>query len=258
MNIPCSELPVLENILHANNSLWIIKLSTGKRALGIHLVASSEDIPRNRHQYIAQRYVTNPLLIDGRKFHIRLYLVITNLQPLRALLHREGLVLFATKNYSTNLNTFGDFSIHLTNAAVADRTEKKGVRNSILLSELWKRLHDVYKIDTKSIWKGIVDVMTKVVLSEECDRPLEQRTPATCFDVMGVDILLREDFQPVFLECNNGPELHTLTKQVETRKANDQAHRALLKDLIPLATVHSRTTAEDLSTFSERYSSYFP
>lgn len=45
---------------------------------------------------LAQRYVANPLLIDGCKFGIRLWLLVTGVDPFTCYLHRQALVLFST------------------------------------------------------------------------------------------------------------------------------------------------------------------
>jgi len=70
---------------------------------------------------IVSNYIGNPLTIDGLKFDLRIYVAITNLNPLRIYMHEEGLVRFATEIYEppensskTGLNQF----IHLTNYSI--------------------------------------------------------------------------------------------------------------------------------------------
>ena len=48
---------------------------------------------------VISRYVTNPLLINGHKFDLRIYVLITCCDPLRIFLYPDGLVRFATEAY---------------------------------------------------------------------------------------------------------------------------------------------------------------
>lgn len=63
-----------------------------------------------------QRYIHNPLLIDGRKFDLRLYVLVTSMEPLRVYLFEEGLVRFSTKRYS--LRNLRSRFTHLTNYSI--------------------------------------------------------------------------------------------------------------------------------------------
>lgn len=58
----------------------------------------------------------NPYLIDGYKFDLRIYVLVTNVQPLRIFMHWEGLARFASEKYK--LKAFNNPFIHLTNYAI--------------------------------------------------------------------------------------------------------------------------------------------
>ena len=45
--------------------------------------------------YLAQRYVTDPLLIGGLKSGLRVWVLVPDTKPLRVYMHCNGLVLFS-------------------------------------------------------------------------------------------------------------------------------------------------------------------
>ena len=90
-------------------------MSQGK---GIFLTQNWNDIDPRDH-VVAQDYISNPLLIDGLKFDLRIYVLLYGINPMRIYIFEEGLARFATIPYQEpkygNLN---NLYMHLTNYAI--------------------------------------------------------------------------------------------------------------------------------------------
>jgi hypothetical protein len=51
---------------------------------------------------VAQLYIPNPLLLDGFKFDMRIYVLVASIDPLRIFLYDEGLARLATDTYQVS------------------------------------------------------------------------------------------------------------------------------------------------------------
>jgi tubulin polyglutamylase TTLL5 len=49
--------------------------------------------------YVVSQYIGNPLLVNGYKFDLRIYVALTSINPLRIYIYEEGLARFATCKY---------------------------------------------------------------------------------------------------------------------------------------------------------------
>lgn len=71
------------------NKTFILKPEAACQGKGIVLIRKPADIPTNEPM-VAQRYIAKPLLIDGLKFDLRIYLLVAGVDPLRLYMYKEG------------------------------------------------------------------------------------------------------------------------------------------------------------------------
>jgi glutathione synthase/RimK-type ligase-like ATP-grasp enzyme len=99
------------------SSLWIMKPVAASCGRGIKVVTNSQASAivstKPTKKCLFQRYVANPYLIDGHKFDLRIYVLVTGVDPLRLYVHEEGLIRISTVPYSTKniSNRFDDKEI---------------------------------------------------------------------------------------------------------------------------------------------------
>mmetsp|Transcript_13169 Transcript_13169/g.34961 ORF Transcript_13169/g.34961 Transcript_13169/m.34961 type:complete len:583 (-) Transcript_13169:37-1785(-) len=108
----------------------IYKPASGMQGTGIMLIQHEGNLPTEsghvgRKAAVAQAYIP-PLLYDGLKFDLRLYVVVTSVDPLEAYLHREGLARFCTEPYKTpSAKNLHRCYAHLTNYSL-NKYNKEG------------------------------------------------------------------------------------------------------------------------------------
>jgi tubulin polyglutamylase TTLL7 len=77
---------------------YIMKPANGAMGHGIKLYKNVERIQPTEN-YIVQEYIANPYLLDGYKFDMRIYVLVTSCDPLRAFIYNNGLVRLGTEHY---------------------------------------------------------------------------------------------------------------------------------------------------------------
>jgi hypothetical protein len=78
-----------------NMNTWIVKPANLSRGRGIYIVNDISDV-NVEDLSIISRYICNPLLINGHKFDLRIYVLVASIDPLRIYVFKEGLARFAT------------------------------------------------------------------------------------------------------------------------------------------------------------------
>ena len=75
-------------------------------------------------ELIISKYIKNPFLINGLKFDLRLYVMITSIDPWRIYVYNEGLCRFAVDEYDSTLSPKEALHAHLTNFSLNKKNEK--------------------------------------------------------------------------------------------------------------------------------------
>ena len=163
---------------------YIIKPDGGCKGRGIFLtneLGAVEDVISINSQYVAQHYIRNPLLIDNKKFDLRLYVLVTSCNPLRIYIFKDGLVRICTENFVKPTSdkfeeTFTNLRMHLSNYAINktsnnfegnednDAHGSFGSKRSVKWLISW--LSKQYGVGTtEKLWSDIGEICVKTILS---------------------------------------------------------------------------------------------
>lgn len=199
---------------------WIVKPNASSRGRGIHLVSHPGELSREDN-CVVSRYVANPLLIDGFKFDLRIYVLVTSFDPLRVYMYNEGLCRFATEKYDSRASSFDNRNVHLTNYSI-NKHSSNFVRNEDAdvddcghkwsLSALRRRLQEM-GIDVEAVWADIHSLVIKTLISVESTVVPALKTfvphSGNCFELLGFDVLIADNLKPWLVEVNLSPSLGT-------------------------------------------------
>ncbi|XP_054069861.1 tubulin polyglutamylase TTLL13 isoform X2 [Rissa tridactyla] len=198
---------------------FICKPDSGCQGRGIFITRNPEEIKHGEHM-ICQQYIAKPFLIDGFKFDMRIYVLVTSCDPLRIFVYKEGLARFATMRYiDPSSRNLGDICMHLTNYAINKRNENfiqddtVGSKRKLSTLNAWM-MDNSY--NTTKLWEDIEDIIIKTLISahpvvkhnyQSCFP--NHTTGCACFEILGFDILLDRKLKPWLLEVNHSPSFTT-------------------------------------------------
>ena len=151
--------------------VYIVKPDEGSQGEGIYLMSDPKDYIFNNKHHVVQEYLADPLLLEKLKFDLRIYVVLSSLEPLQIHLHTEGLARFCTVPYQrpTNKN-FQESYMHLTNYSlnkysstyVHTDTDDDGSKRT--MTSVFRKLAYM-GYDTKRIWSDIEKLVVKTILA---------------------------------------------------------------------------------------------
>uniref|UniRef100_A0A3Q3VK93 Tubulin tyrosine ligase-like family, member 6 n=1 Tax=Mola mola TaxID=94237 RepID=A0A3Q3VK93_MOLML len=193
------------------NKTYICKPDTGSQGRGIFLTKSSKDVPAGDHM-ICQVYISRPLIIDGYKFDMRIYVLVTSCDPFSIFMFKEGLARFCTTKYNEPAQNNSEVCMHLTNYSI-NKYSENFVRDRDTGS---KRSWASTCCCTDKMWSDIEDSIIKTLISVHPILKHNYHTcfpshtsGSACFEILGFDVLLDHRLRPWVLEVNHSPSFTT-------------------------------------------------
>ena len=230
------ERDLLEDAPEQN--VWIMKPVGMSRGRGIFLINDILHVAFGE-QFVIQKYIRNPLLLDGYKFDLRLYVLVTSFSPLEAFIYGEGFARFSSMKYTLDDSTIANHLMHLTNSSIQKKRGdgdvpeplrgKDGAKGGAggdtkcALTELFRMLEE-RGVETEALWGRIKDTVLASLFAVEASIPHQ----ANSFELFGYDVIIDSDLQPKLLEVNTSPSLGTSTPLDLVVK------KALLRDTVSL------------------------
>lgn len=223
-------------------SMWIVKPCASSCGRGIKVLNGQQVVQLGKQKSaIVQRYLINPYLINGKKFDLRIYILVTGVDPLRIYIHQEGLTRISTSSY--NLKNIKNRFAHLTNYSVNKKSkvfkaasmplsgesdgaddlnssadsirnntdaEREGFKWSLSAFKRW--LSEVESAEImESTFRKIHDLCVKTMIAAESEITPSLHSKANyrtnCFELFGLDVILDTNLTPHLLEVNVSPSL---------------------------------------------------
>lgn len=244
---------------------WIIKPCGRSQGAGIFLINKLSKLKKwsreskkylqhhltSKDTFVISRYIDNPLLIGGKKFDLRIYVLVTSFRPLKAYMFRRGFCRFCTMKYDASVTELDNMYVHLTNVSVqkhgndynSQHGGKWGVKNLKLYLEGTRGKPVTERLFEQIDWL-IVHSLKAVAPVMSNDRH--------CFECYGYDIIIDDKLKPWLIEVNASPSMiaTTANDRILKRKLMEDILSVVLPpDGIPDARWNKTPTEEALGDF---------
>ncbi|KAN0028857.1 hypothetical protein ACTFIV_010721 [Dictyostelium citrinum] len=212
----------IQNHIDGNKNIWICKPSANARGVGIRIFDDLNQLleysAQGNNEFIVQKYIESPYTIENTKFDIRQFVLVKSLNPLIIFKFRECYLRFCSIEYSND--DLNDRFVHLSNYQVQkdfskDKNKWSKVSNQWSLSQFKDYLSTGENNKNKVQWENdLNEKIKKLVITTIKSWPRNGHNKGS-FELLGFDILLNDQMEPMLLEVNTNPGLHLLTDNVK-------------------------------------------
>ncbi len=215
---------------HCSKNMWIVKPPNSNQGRGIRVFSGLSQVKRFvggggrraktgfGNEWVVQKYLEAPLLLWGRKFDIRIWVLVTH--DFEIYMYREGYLRTSSSLFTTDLRTGGDQSfVHLTNFCMQKHSPSVGKYedgNTLSFDDFQCYLDEHHAEHGVSVRNHVLPKIKTLVVDAllagrekgglmegGAEPPAKRRS----FELFGYDFMIDEDFRPWLIEVNTNPYL---------------------------------------------------
>ena len=224
---------------YIGKNLWMLKRTNLNRGREMKILSNIDDIvteinsmfDSNKKQkpnnLIIQKYLESPLLYNGRKFDIRIWVLFTYLgkdNNYNVYVFKEGHLKACSDEFNINSD---NLFIHLTNYSVQKHNinfSKSEIGNEISFKMFQDELNR--QKSGKNFKKDIFPEIIKIIwiTAKAGKNKINIMDRKNCFEIFGYDFILDTNYNPFLLEINTNPGLEEsspLIKMLVPRMIDD-------------------------------------
>ncbi|KAJ3235000.1 Tubulin polyglutamylase ttll5 [Chytriomyces hyalinus] len=211
---------------------WIIKPINSVLIKSSQIIDSLAELPthlRADDRFLVQKYIENPLKVNGCRFDLRVYVAVTSFSPLRIYMFQEGTTKFVkmggqSQDTFANKGTLTALIRHISNAQGASAS-------ALLLSK-------------------IKDIIIKTFLAGESiisnAAAMFVQHPGNCFELLAFDILIDAALNPWLMDVVMSPSLsceHPVDLEVKAQLMSDLL---TMLGMIPFQKHHKKISSQQV------------
>jgi tubulin polyglutamylase TTLL5 len=206
---------------------WIIKPAAKSRGRGISVINDITSVNYGE-PIVVQRYLKNPMLLNGFKFDMRIYVLVTSFNPLEAFIYREGFARLSTTPFSLDPEKMSNKFVHLTNYSIQKNSATKDEceeidsvygGTKISLTSL-KQYFKKKGLNYEDMWEQWIEIWVKSLVACQNEIPYNP----WWFELLGYDIIIDDLGKWWLIEVNSSPSLardHLLDDIIKQRLIDD-------------------------------------
>jgi mRNA (guanine-N7-)-methyltransferase len=177
----------------AEGGVWIWRPEGGWSGAGVHVIDSAatlktvwEGFKSKKKRALISKYIMNPLLIDGFKFHVRIYMIVVSTpEGKRAAIYKRGIIALSKKPYEAR--DFGNVDIHDTH-----------------INDKSRHYPDDFPGDIQSFKTQMITILNSYFTKAQDDIKWYPESNAG-YELYGCDFMIDKEGKVYLIEINSKP-----------------------------------------------------